>query len=125
MDTDALDINLTQDDVQNMDPNMIMGLFEKLREGRAVMRLERDALKDTIGLGLNNIERLKGVLAAQKERMHKVEAESRAVHTLHADALEALAVQQRTTEDLAALVNARNDALARILIKKMIKKGDL
>jgi hypothetical protein len=45
---DTLDIELTRNDFENMDPDQLLGIHDKLRQSRNAMRFERDRLKEGI-----------------------------------------------------------------------------
>ena len=45
---DPLDIPMTADDIQDMDPKMVAGMWAKVRENRADLVQQRDALRYTL-----------------------------------------------------------------------------
>ena len=54
---DPLDIPMTADDIQDMDPKMVANMWAKVRENRADLVQQRDAIRYTLNekdLELNN-----------------------------------------------------------------------
>ena len=43
---DPLDIPMTADDIQDMDPKMVAGMWAKVRENRAALIQQRDLLRE-------------------------------------------------------------------------------
>tara|TARA_R110000772_G_scaffold31234_1_gene77179 strand:+ start:4416 stop:4709 length:294 start_codon:yes stop_codon:yes gene_type:complete len=72
---DPLDIPMTANDVQDMDPVMLAGMWEKVRENRAALIQQRDLLREAKNELLSELKDAADELGDERRINSKVEDE--------------------------------------------------